>query len=174
MWSVSDVYIFSCGMHFFLTKITLVPSFKITYFRIALESHVEPSPVLLFPAENGDLILDAWCNWGFEETSLLPPDAFSCQSGSDYRVDARVRVDIGTGCVWTHSHTHGNNYSVWGIGRSVFISLCLSACLCVNTASLTVVLCQWWHPYPILCLVVRNYRQKTKVDWLNYSLVLLL
>lgn len=74
-------------------------------------------------------MLGAWCNWYFEETSLLSPDAFCCLSGSDYRVDTRLRVDTEAGCVCTPSQTHGNNYSVWGIGSSVFVSLSLSDCL---------------------------------------------
>ncbi len=96
-----------------------------------------PWPVLLLPVEHEYLMLGPWCNWYFEETSLLSPDAFSCLSGSDYRADTRFRVDTETGCVCTHSQTHGNNYSVGGIGA-------LSACLFARAVCLIEVHCQRW------------------------------
>lgn len=128
-------------------------------------------------------MLGAWCNWYFEETSLLSPDAFSCLSGSDYRVDTRFGVDTETGCVCTHSQTHGNNYSVWGIGSSVFVSLCLSLCLygllrwyCVSDKSsdsqadccfesLELFFCPLLNSFFAFSCIWRKY--KTKVVWLT-------
>lgn len=107
--------------------------FTITYFRVALERHVEldyapPWPVM--PVEHEYLMLGTWCNWYFEGTSLLSPVAFSFLSGSDYREDTE------TGCVCTHSQTHGNNYSVWGIGSSVSVCPSLSSYCLSSTVSM--------------------------------------
>lgn len=123
-------------------------SLGVTYFLIALESHVEldcalPWLDILLPVEHEYLMLGKWCNWYFEETSLLSADAFSSWSGSDYRGDTRFRVDTETGCACTQTQTHGNNYSVWGIGSPVFVSLCLSLPVFLVILSLfEVVVCQ--------------------------------
>lgn len=73
----------------------------------ASESHVEldcgvPWPVTL-PVWYECLMFGPWCHRYFEEKSLLSPDACSCVSVSDYRVDTRFRVETETGCVRLHS-----------------------------------------------------------------------
>lgn len=112
--------------------------FPVTYF-IDVVSHVEIDwlcavwLVILLPVEHEYLMGAAWCNWYFEETSLLSPDAFSCWSGSDYRVDTQFGVRL-RDWVCPHSVRHMGTITVCGVSAllcsSLRLSVGLSLCSC--------------------------------------------